>query len=248
MATPVRTAYEKAEGAEGAVKQLVMDHLHLVRSIVNRVCGSLQPNVSEEDLIGAGTLGLVEAAHRYDPSAGVKFITFAYTRVKGAVVDFLRQNDHLGKAARAQVTALRKAIRSFCQANGRKPTIEELAVEAGLSEQEVLRYLAYEKWDYVGSLDATLGDGQEDEGALDGLVPVDPMKTPPETAEWRERLERLGRAIEHLPEREKQIIIMYYYEELYMAEMAQLLGISESRVSQLHTRALYNLTRMLEGG
>jgi RNA polymerase sigma factor for flagellar operon FliA len=246
MATPAEIAYEKAEGSEGAIKQMVMDNLPLVSNIVSHVCASLQPTVSEEDLISAGTLGLVEAAHRYNPSAGVKFCTFAYTRVRGAVVDFLRQNDQLGKSARQQLTSLRRRIKEFHDQNGRKPSIEELAQQAGISEQEVLRFLSYEKWDQISSLESVADDARAGAGPLGALAPVD-TRTPLDKLEWQERVARLGQAIEDLPEREKQIIVMYYYEELYMAEMAELLGISEGRVSQLHTRALYNLARKLEG-
>ncbi len=245
MATPAEIAYEKAESSEGAIKQMVLDNLPLVTSIVNRVCAALQPTVSLEDLIGAGTLGLVEAAHRYDPSAGAKFCTFAYARVKGAVVDFLRQNDQLGRSAREQLTALRDRIRQFHALNGRRPSIEELAAEAGMSDQDVLKFLSYEKWDYVSSLESISDGAQGGEAALEALVPVDP-RTPLDRLEWQERVTRLGEAIQSLPERERQIIVMYYYEDLYMGEVAEVLGISESRVSQLHTRALYNLTRKLE--
>lgn len=245
MTTPAETAYGMADGGHGAIKQMVMEHLHLVRVIVDRASAGLQPGVSQEDLISAGTLGLVEAAHRFDPSMGVQFVTFAYQRVKGAVIDFLRDNDQLSKSARGQVTMVRRGVREFREANGRKPSVGELARQAAMSEQDVLKYLSYEKWDHVGSLEDIVDAPDGEQSAMGGLIPAD-VATPLDVLERRERVQRLGEAIQKLPEREKQIIVMYYYEELYMAEMAELLGISESRVSQLHTRALYNLTRMLE--
>jgi RNA polymerase sigma factor for flagellar operon FliA len=246
MTTPAQTAYERADGQDESIKLLVMEHLALVRCIVSRVHVTFAPTVSEEDLISAGTLGLVEAAHRFDPSMGVKFSTFAYGRVKGAVVDCLRNNDQLAKSAREQLTGLRKCIGEFRKSNARKPTIEELAQETGMTEQGVLKYLSYEKWDYVGSLAANVTDTEGESRALAALIPDD-EDTPLQQLESKERVEQLSKAIELLPEREKQVIVMYYYEQLYMAEMAEILGISESRVSQLHTRALYNLTRKLEG-
>ncbi|KPK66189.1 MAG: hypothetical protein AMK73_00865 [Planctomycetes bacterium SM23_32] len=245
MATPAETAYGKAQGREGVIKELVMDHLPLVRSIVSRVCGGLRPSVSEEDLISAGTLGLVQAAHRYDSSQGTKFATFAYARVKGAVVDCLRQSDPLAKSAREQLTALRRHIQEFRKSNGRKPSVEELAAQADMSEEGVLKYLSYEKWDYVGSLQRVVDGPHEQQNPLEELL-VSDAETPLDELERQERMERLSQAVQRLPEREKQIIVMYYYEDLYMAEMAEILGVSESRVSQLHTRALYNLTRKLE--
>ena len=246
MATPAETAYGQAAGRDGTIKQLVLDNLPLVRRIVSRLCASLEMRVSEEDLISAGTLGLVEAAHRFDPAMGVKFATFGYWRVKGAVMDYLRQNDSLGKSARARLGDIRRCVRELSERNGRKPTIEELALAAGMSERDVLKCLSYEKWDYIGSLQDAVDDAEGEGSVLAALIPAD-AETPLQKLQWKERIERLSAAVKALPEREKQVIVMYYYEDLYMAEMAEILKVSESRVSQLHTRALYNLTRKLEG-
>ena len=246
MATPARTAYQRYDHGESAVRELVMQHLAMVGFIAGRACASLPAGVSEDDLIGAGALGLVEAAHRYDPSAGVKFTTFAYPRVRGAIIDHLRQHDPLGKSARERLRSLRQCLNDLRGRHGRKPTIEELAQEAGMSEQAVLQCLSYEKWDSMGSLSEARSTESGEASALAALIPAD-MATPLEELEWQERLDRLSAAIERLPEREKSIVVMYYYEELHMAEMAEILQVSESRVSQLHARALYNLTRLLEG-
>jgi RNA polymerase sigma factor for flagellar operon FliA len=222
-----------------------MEHVPLARSIVNNLSVSLGPTVSRDDLYSAATLGLVEAAHRYDETKGAKFSTFAYMRVRGAVMDCLRRSDWLGKSAREQLKDLRRIMREFRGLHGRKPSIEELAEEAGMDEEAVLKYLAYEKWDSVGSLNDTVGSAEEGSSPLADLVDCG-APTPLENLQEEERLEQLARAIQELPEREKQIIVMYYYEDLYMAEMAEVFGVSESRISQLHTRAIYNLTRLLE--
>jgi RNA polymerase sigma factor for flagellar operon FliA len=246
MTTPAETAYEQAQEPDGSIKQLVLEHLELVRSIADHIHVGLHPAVSEEDLISAGTLGLVEAAHRFDPSHGVKFSTFAYHRVKGAMMDCLRQNDALGKSARKRLSRVRRAARGFRSEHGRPPRLAELAEAVELTEEAVLRCLSYEKWDSVGSLESTASGGQEEGTALARFVAAD-SETPLQKLQWKERVDRLCQAISDLPEREQQVIVMYYYEDLYMAEMAEVLGVSESRVSQLHTRALYNLSRKLEG-
>jgi RNA polymerase sigma factor for flagellar operon FliA len=222
-----------------------MEHIPLARSIVNNLSVSLGPTVSRDDLYSAATLGLVEAAHRYDESKGAKFSTFAYMRVRGAVMDCLRRSDWLGKSAREQLKDLRRIMRDFRGRKGRKPTIEELSEESGMEEDTVLKYLSYQKWDSVGSLDVSVGDADEGSSPLADLIDGG-SPTPLENLQEEERLEHLARAIEQLPEREQQIIVMYYYEDLYMAEMAEVFGVSESRISQLHTRAIYNLTRLLE--
>jgi RNA polymerase sigma factor for flagellar operon FliA len=246
MASPVEAAYEKADDREAVIRGLVTENLPLVKHIVSRVCASFDPSVPREDLISAGCLGLVQAAHRFRPSEGTKFATFAYRRVKGAVVDCLRQHDVLGKSAREQLSTLRHLIDEFREEHGRRPGIDDLARIAGISEAEVLRYLSYEKWDYVGSLDDSVSTQDGLDNPLGDLISSD-ARTPLECLEAEERRERLAGAIQGLPEREQQIIVMYYYEGLYMAEMAEIMGVSESRISQLHTRALYNLTRKLEG-
>ena len=246
MATPAETAYQNAQEREDRIKTLVLENLSLVNRVVDRSFGGLSSLVPRDDMIGAGMLGLVEAAHRYDEAKGVKFTTFAYHRVRGAVGDLLRQVDWLGKSAREELTALRTRIREFQGAQGRRPTIEELSESTGMAEEEVLRYLSYEKWDHVASIDTYVADGDGGQNLLSSLLAAD-SETPEESLAWKEKVERLSTAIHALPERQQQIIVMYYYEELYLAEMAEVLGISEGRVSQLHTKALYNLTRLLEG-
>jgi RNA polymerase sigma factor for flagellar operon FliA len=245
MTASPRTAYEKAGDQEQRIRSLVLEHLPLARGIVGRMSVSLGPTVSWDDLCSAATLGLVEAAHRYDESRGTKFETFAYPRVRGAVMDCLRGSDWLGKSARERLGALREHMRELRAHHGRKPTIEELASKAGMSDEDVLKYLSYEKWDSVASLQDCASEGGNDGASLETLIAAD-IATPLEELEWAEKVELLVRAIHALPEREKQIIIMYYYEDLYMSEMAEVLQVSESRVSQLHTRAIYNLSRMLE--
>jgi RNA polymerase sigma factor for flagellar operon FliA len=245
MTTPAETAYQNASDETGRVQELVLEHLALVNHIVERHVAGTSPETSRDDLFAAGTLGLVEAAHRYDESRGVKFTTYAYPRIRGAVVDYLRQTDWLGKSARDRLNDLEELMGAFRHEHGRKPTVPELAEAADMAEEEVLKYLSYRQWDSVGSLDRSSPDADEGTSLRD-ILPSQ-MATPLEKLEQEERIERLAGAIEDLPERERQIIVMYYYEDLYMAEMADILGISESRVSQLHTRALYNLTRLLEG-
>jgi RNA polymerase sigma factor for flagellar operon FliA len=239
------TTYTKTGSREDYIRTLVMEHVPLARSIVNNLSVSLGPTVSRDDLYSAATLGLVEAAHRYDESKGAKFSTFAYMRVRGAVMDCLRRSDWLGKSAREQLKGLRRIVREFRGRENRKPSVEELAEEADMNEETVLKYLSYEKWDFVGSLNDTVGDSDEGSAPLAALIDGG-APTPLENLQDAERLEQLADAIEQLPEREKQIIVMYYYEDLYMAEMAEVFGVSESRISQLHTRAIYNLTRILE--
>jgi len=244
MSAEALATYAEVRSKESRVKDLVLEHLPLVTRVVNRLPRALVSAFSREDLISAGTLGLVQAAHRFDEAKGVKFGTFAYHRVRGAVIDHLRENDRLGKSARTQLADLRKARGEFRGENGRAPTLEELARQAQIPQQDVLRCLSNEKWDCVISLDSPRGGAEEDGNVLAALL-ADTAQAPPEKLEWKERVEQLGKAIQQLPERQRHIIMMYYYQGLYMAEMGQVLNISESRVSQLHTRAVNSLGRTL---
>ena len=245
MTSRARAAYATTPSRQENIRRLVIAHLPLVKRIASHAMRSLAASVSEEDLIGAGTLGLIEAAQRYDATKGVKFVTFAYTRVRGEIMDHLRRNDCLAKRARSRLRGLRGAISAFQSERGRKPGIGELAEQMSMSGEDVLKYLSYERWSRVASLDGSTKDGEGGEGALKALLAAD-TETPLAKLEKSERMELLRAAIEALPEREKRIIVMYYYEDLYVAEIATILSISESRVSQLHTRALYNLARHLQ--
>ncbi len=244
MTSPAEAAYQQAEGRSEAIRQLVLDHLYLVNRAVDRVAGMVSADAPREDLIGAGMLGLVEAAHRYDEGKQASFKTFAYYRVRGALVDHLRRNDWLTGWGREHVTKVRDAIRDYRAAHGTKPSVAQIAEQTGMSEEAVLRYLSYERWDHVSSLDAPRE--QEDCVSCIADLLVADTETPQESLEWQEKVERLAAAIERLPERQKQTIVMYYYEDLYMSEIAEVFGLSEGRISQLHTQALYNLSRYME--
>ena len=246
MGGQAESAYSQSSGGGQNIDELITEHLPLVRHIVSQLPPDYVHGPNEEDLLSAGTLGLVEAAHRFREDRGVKFATFAYHRIKGAVVDYLRENDFLSKSARARLRDVRRRIMEFQGENGRKPTIEELAKLSEISEDAVVECLDYEKWDSVASLAGGLEDEEGDETALAAILP-DSIGTPLDQVVHNERVERLAGAIEDLSEREKQVIVMYYFEELYMSEMAEILKVTESRVSQIHSRALYNLSRKMEG-
>ena len=244
MTETATQAYETANEDDG-VQELVTEHLDLVKRIVYQLPVEFTISADREDLISAGMLGLVEAAHRFDESRGVSFVTFVYRRIKGAVVDYLRRNDFLSKSARGRLQRLQRAEREFQADKGRSPSIPELAEMVDLPEDTVVKFLGYQRWDRVGSLASRCTDSEGQSVALAQLIAGD--TTPPDKRiEHRERLEELTEAIQRLPERQQELIVLYYHEELYMKEIAEVFGVSESRVSQLHTRALYKLGRMME--
>lgn len=227
------------------VSDLVKDHLGVVKRIVQRLPACMCSSVSRDDLIGAGMVGLVQAAHRYEPDRGASFVTFAYRRVRGAIVDFLRSRDSVSKSARQRMTRLRRYIRDFREREGRKPSIAEMAAGTGLKEDTVCRLLSYERWDGMASLDSSVQDEKGSSTALAQLVPGE-QSTPLQDLEKKDLIEEMTDALERLPDRQQKVLILYYYEELYMKEIGEVLGLSESRISQLHSRALHRLSREME--
>lgn len=246
MNTRAQHAYSQASDHSPTVEELITEHLDLVKRIVYQMPAEIRANAAHEDLVSAGTVGLVEAAHRFDEKQGVKFLTFAYRRIKGAVIDFLRKNDVLSKSARARLGRLNELRSRFRDKHGRSPSTAELSDLADLPEKTVLKFLGYGQLDRMGSLQTRVKDDQGNGTPLAALIPAS-TRTPFQKLAEKDRVKLLQAAIQELSERQQQIIVMYYYEELYMSEMAEVLGVSESRISQLHTRALYDLERKLEG-
>ncbi len=238
-------AYEEGETQSSEVNRLVTENLTLVKRIVGQLPSSIRQIVPRDDLISSGVIGLVEAAHRYDPDREATFVTFAYRRVKGSIMDYLRKQDVLSKSARKRLDRIRDFIQSFREENGRKPSIDEISDELDLSEERVLDALSNDKWNYLTSLEKPIEDGEGGRTELSALVPAR-TDTPLEKVEHKEQVDLVSEAIKELSEQQQQVIVMYYYKELYMKEIAEVLEVSESRVSQIHTKALYDLGKNLE--
>ncbi len=235
--------YGPGGGKQTTSSDLVMEHLSLVGKIVGQLPPEITEAVPEEELVSAGVLGLVEAAHRYRDDGGASFVTFAYRRIRGAIIDCLREHGYLSKDAAEQCRKVKRYVSDYYAEHGVKPSVEEISQGTGLSRKQVLRAIGDDRWNHVRSLSAELDD---DSGTLLGaLVAVD-SSGPLEEAERKELVERLGEAISRLPEQERKVIVLYYYEELPMGRIADIMGVTKGRVSQLHTKALYDLGRLME--
>ena len=219
--------------------RMILDHLPLLHHIVGRMAVDLPRRVERDDLMGFGMLGLIAAADSWDASRGLKFSTYAYTRIRGAVLDELRKLDFLPRGRREQVRALEQSLRRLEQANGSPPSPEELAADLGIGMDEVDEILVSAKLAGLVSLD----DGPSAD--LVGMLTDPHSEDPVGSAEWAELKDVLVVAIDGLPDNEKTVITLYYAEELLLKEIAELMGVTESRVSQIHTRALYRLNRGL---
>ena len=220
--------------------QLILDHMPLMHHIVSLLFVDIPGGTAREDLEGYAMIGLVGAADSWDPGRGLKFSTFAYPRIRGAVLDELRRMDFLPRGRRERVRELDRFVRDFEQENGGPPSPEEIGAGMGISEAEVDEILQSAR----AALRASLDDGPSSE--LASLVADPRCEDPSGSAEWEELRDILTDAIASLPDREQAVITLYYAEELLLKEIGEILEVTESRVSQLHSRALYRLNTFIE--
>ncbi len=231
----------RSYSADGAVDrdQLILDHVPLLRHIAGRMSLDMPGSVDREDLVGYGMLGLIGAADSFDASRGLKFSTYAYTKIRGAILDELRRLDFLPRGRREKVRDLDRAIQELEQSLGVRPTPEQVAEALSLSIDEVSEIMLSAR----SANETSLDDGPSEQLAalLSDPVSVDPS----DSAEWQETKLLLTKAILDLPDQDQTVINLYYAEGLLLREISEMLGVTESRVSQIHSRAIYRLNRAL---
>jgi RNA polymerase sigma factor for flagellar operon FliA len=216
--------------------QLVSDHLWLVKCIAHRLFARLPDGVDVDDLISAGAIGLIKAADEYDPSRGVKFETYARHRVRGSMIDDLRKQDALSQSQRSKLRQVERAVEELERKLGRYPADSEIAERAGLSEEEMSGLLASAIGVNLYSLEAISETG--DEGWLDSPEAQAKCPDPHSKMEHKEVEALLASAIAELPRTERLVLSLYYYHGLRMKEIGFVLNLTESRVSQIHARAI----------
>jgi RNA polymerase sigma factor for flagellar operon FliA len=219
--------------------RLVLDHVPLLKHLVGRMSFDLPGSIDRDDLYGFGMIGLIQAADSWDAARGLQFSTYAYTKIRGAILDELRRMDFLPRGRREKVRELDRVVIELSQQNGVLPSPEEIAASMGVSLDEVDEILLTAK---------SAGHASLDEAASSGLLEKlsDPSCSDPhDSAEWLETKRGMERAIRELPEQDRIVITLYYGEELLLREIAEVLGVTESRVSQIHSSAIYRLNREL---
>lgn len=224
-------------------QRLITQNVHLVRYVVERL-GFGVSFLDREDLVSEGVLGLIDAVDRFDPQRGIQFVTYATIRIRGQILDALRTRDMLPRSARRRVKGLQDAVQSLVATLGEPPTEEQLAGYLKVSQeqlQQTLRDASFE----ICSLDAPLVEDGET-FSLQSLIEAPDESEPAEHQERSELREEMRVALKRLPERQQLLLSLYYFEELTMREIGEVLEISESRVSQLHAQAILNLRALLE--
>lgn len=232
----------KEEADPAAREQLITEYLHLVKYVANRVAIGLPDHVDYDDLYSYGIFGLVNAVDRFDRERGIKFETYAITCIKGAILDGLRTMDWAPPSLRQKAREIRDAYLRVEGRLRRSATDEEIAAELGISFEEFHRQLVDVSRTQVASLDETLGgDPNEGDSSLFDLIGDETVEDPFSSAALDEAKSILAEAIARLPERERLVIMLYYYEGLTAKEISLVMNRSASRVSQLHSKALFRL-------
>jgi RNA polymerase sigma factor FliA len=218
----------------------------LVKFVAGRVASGLPRSVEQADLVSYGIFGLIDAIDKFDPSRGFKFETYAIARVKGAVMDELRSFDWVPRSVRAKARAIERAYSQLENELRRTPDDSELARELGMTEGELARALSEISFVGLVALDEILAAGGERPGqAMVGDPPTDRLHDAVEAFEVDEMKELLADAVDRVPERERLVLTLYYYEGLTLSEIGDVLGVTESRACQIHTKAILQLRARL---
>ncbi|MFN2468289.1 MAG: RNA polymerase sigma factor WhiG [Gaiellaceae bacterium] len=229
--------------------RLILSYAPLVKFVAGRLGSGLPAHVDEGDLVSYGLLGLMSAIERYDPERDVKFETYALARIKGSIIDELRAMDWVPRSVRSRAREIERAMAQLEAKLHRAPTDEELAAKLGCSEEDLAGSLNDIGRSSIAALDElwTVSAGGDQIALIDTIE--DTTGPEPQAALAKTELkEALADAISRLPEREKLVVTLYYYEELTLREIGEVLGVTESRVSQLHTKAVLRLKGRLSGG
>jgi RNA polymerase sigma factor for flagellar operon FliA len=233
----------KRAGSRGARDRLILHYSPLVKYVAGRVSVGLPQNIEQADLVSYGIFGLIDAIDKFDPSRNIKFETYAITRIKGAIIDELRSIDWVPRSVRAKGRAVEKAYAKLEALLLRTPTDAEVAAEMGISEDEL--QAVFSQISFVGlvALDDVLSSGSGERGdslTLGDTLP-DRGEGPVAAFEVEEMKQILAGAINRLGDRDKIVLTLYYYEGLTLNEIGEVLGVTESRVCQIHTKAMLRL-------
>jgi RNA polymerase sigma factor FliA len=227
----------------GEQEKLLLEHLPIVRFLARRIHERLPQHVDVEDLVSAGVVGLIDAFAKFDPNKRVQFRSYAQFRIRGAILDSLRTLDWSPRELRRKGRAVEEAIRTLTARLGRPPGEGEIAAELGLALEDYQQLLGDLKGLEIGTLHVERNEESGEEELA--YVPGRPEDDPLFCCLRGELHDRLADAIANLPERERIVMMLYYYEEMTMREIGLALGVVESRVSQIHSSAVVHLRAVL---
>jgi RNA polymerase sigma factor for flagellar operon FliA len=244
--TRLWSEYKDSRSAE-AREKLILHYSPLVKYVAGRVSSGLPPSVEFGDLVSYGVFGLLDAIDKYDPGRGIKFETYAIARIKGAIIDELRADDWVPRSVRFKAREIERAYVSMESELRRIPTDEEVAEKLGITLDEYLNLLGKLSLISLVALDElwTVSGDRPDKISLADTVEDVKVKDPSKTFEIEEMKDMIADAINKLPERERIVVSLYYFEGLTMREIGEVLSVTESRVCQMHTKAILRLRAKL---
>ncbi len=235
----------KGNGTPSARERLILHFSPLVKFVAGRVAAGLPQNVDQGDLVSYGVFGLIDAIDKFDPERGFKFETYAISRIKGAIIDELRSIDWAPRSVRAKARSIERAYSKLENELRRNPEDSEVAAELGVSEGELGQMLSQISFTGLVALDEILGgsqSGSDHDGSTTlGDTITDGSADPVEMFEVDEMKHLLADLINRMGDRERLVLTLYYYEGLTLAEIGGVLGVTESRICQIHTKAILQL-------
>jgi RNA polymerase sigma factor for flagellar operon FliA len=229
------------DGDRALRDELIVQYSPLVKYVAGRVGVGLPQNVEQADLVSYGMFGLIDAIDKFDPDRGFKFETYAMARIKGAILDELRSMDWVPRSVRAKARRIEKAYAKLEAELRRSPTDEELAGDLDMELGELQDVVNQISLTGVAALDEMLAGERGESTTLGDTITTDLVPGPTDVFEEEETRQLLGRSINGMPEREKLVLTLYYYENLTLAEIGRALGVTESRICQIHTKAVLHL-------
>jgi RNA polymerase sigma factor for flagellar operon FliA len=233
----------KQTGEERLRERLILHYSPLVKYVAGRVGVGLPPNIEQADLVSYGIFGLIDAIEKFDIERAIKFETYAISRIKGAIIDELRSIDWIPRSVRYKAREVEKAYAALEARLHRTPTEAEVAQELDIALEDLHHIFSQVSFVNVVALDELLTAGGEKGDKLSLVDTLEDTKAedPVQAFESEETKHLLAKAINTLPEREKIVVTLYYYEGLTLAEIGQVLGVTESRICQMHTKAVMQL-------
>ena len=233
--------------AQQAVKdELVLRFLPLVEQVAGRMKIGLPDSVQVDELVNSGIIGLIGSIDNFDPDRGFKFETYAVNRIRGSILDSLRDYDWMPRSIRSKAKSLEAALVKLEGMLGRVPSDEEVATELSIDLDDYYLMLDEVKVTSILSLDQPLSGPEGEVSSLSEMLEDEEAEDVPGVVEWNDAKRLTRRMIERLTQQERLVIALYYYEELTLREIGEVLGISESRVSQIHSRIILTLKGKLK--
>ncbi len=236
----------KETGDPSLRERLILQYAPLVKYVAGRVSVGLPASIEHADLTSYGMFGLIDAIEKFDIGKAVKFETYAIARIKGAIIDELRAIDWIPRSVRAKARDVERALARLEHAHQRTPTEEELAEELDIAVEDLRTMLTQVSLTSLIALDEAIsGDDSTDRQALIDTLQDPKAVTPESTYEDVELKALLTEAVNKMPEREKTVVVLYYFEGLTLSQIGEILGVTESRVCQIHTKSVLGLRAKL---